>query len=167
MQSLPRDRPILLTTSDHALLSPRVVSHFCHEAQTSTCDAVAAVARHETVKAAYPETRRTAYRLKDAAYCSCNLFAFLTPRARKAADFWRRVESQRKKPLRVINAFGGIAVMRYLTGRLTLAEGLDRISSRLGFKAGAVVMPFPEAAIDVDSVSDWHLVDHIASSQGP
>jgi GTP:adenosylcobinamide-phosphate guanylyltransferase len=163
MESLPEDTPILLTTSDHALLSPRVVDYFCNAALESGCDVVAGVALHETVTAAYPETHRTAYRFKDGSYCSCNLFAFLTPRARQAPNFWRRVEQQRKNPLRVINELGWITVLRYLMGRLTFAEAVDRISQRLGFKAGLVTMPFPEAAIDVDSVSDWHFVEQIAA----
>ena len=163
MQSVPEETPVLLTTSDHALLSPQIVDHFCSEAQRTGCDVVAAVALHETVAAAYPETSRTAYRFKDGSYCSCNLFAFLTPRARTAPSFWRRVEQQRKNPLRVINALGWITVMRYLIGSLTLAGALDRISHRLGVRAGIVVMPFPEAAIDVDSVSDWHFVEQIAT----
>jgi len=166
IKSLPQKIPVLLTTSDHALLSPQVVDHFCSKAQASGCDIVAGVALHETVIAAYPETQRTAYRLRDAAYCSCNLFAFLTPRAHEAAHFWHRVEHQRKKPFRVINTFGWFAVMRYLMGRLTLSEALDRVSRRLGFKAGVVVIPFPEAAIDVDSVSDWHFVKRTAVEKG-
>ena len=166
MKSLPQEIPVLLTTADHALLSPRVVDHFCSEAQASGCDVVAGVALHETVTTAYPETHRTVYRLRDAAYCSCNLFAFLTPRAHEAAYFWHRVEHQRKKPLRVINTFGWVAVMRYLMGQLTLAEALDRISRRLGFKAGVVVIPFPESAIDVDSVSDWRFVKRIVAEKG-
>ena len=162
MQLVPEDIPILLTTSDHALLSPQIVDHFCSEAQRTGCDVVTAVARHETVAAAYPETKRTAYRFKDGAYCSCNLFAFLTPQARQAPYFWRRVEQQRKNPLRVINALGWIMVLRYLMGRLTLEDALGGISHRLGVSVGAVVMPFPEAAIDVDSVNDWHFVEQIA-----
>ena len=163
MQSVPEETPVLLTTSDHALLSPRVVDYFCDEAQRSGCDVVAALARHETVSAAYPETSRTAYRFKDGSYCSCNLFAFLTPRARTAPSFWRRVEQQRKNPLLVINALGWSTVMRYLIGSLTLADALDRISHRLGVRAGIVVMPFPEAAIDVDTKSDWQFVEQIAA----
>lgn len=163
MQSLPLEDPVLLTTSDHALLSSRVIDHFCSEAQSSGCDVVAALARHEDVSTAYPKTRRTAYRVGKTAYCSCNLFAFLTPRAREAANFWRRVENQRKSPLRVIHAFGWMSVLRYLTGRLTLDGALDRISRRLGFKAGVVVMPYPEAAIDVDSIRDWRYVEEIVA----
>ena len=165
LQTLPDEAPVLLTTADHALLSARIVDYFCSEAQASGCDVVAGVARHEAVTAAYPQTRRTATRLKDGAYCGCNLFAFLTPRARLAADFWRRVEKQRKNPLRVIRVLGWRAVSRYLIGRLSLDEALKRMSHRLGFKAGAVVLPFPEAAVDVDSVSDLKLVENIVSNR--
>lgn len=164
LQGLPAGAPVLLTTADHALLSPGIVDYFCSEALATGCDVVVGVARHETVMKAYPETRRTATRLEDGAYCGCNLFAFLTPRARQAACFWRQVESQRKKPLRIIRILGWQAILRYLLGRLSLAEALDRISDRLGFKAGAVVLPFPEAAVDVDSVGDWKLVEDIISS---
>jgi GTP:adenosylcobinamide-phosphate guanylyltransferase len=165
LQRLPDEVPVLLTTADHALLSPRMVDYFCSEASATGCDVVAGVARHELVTQAHPQTRRTATRLRDGAYCGCNLFAFLTPRARLAADFWRQVESQRKKPLRVIRILGWVAVFRYLMGRLSLNEALDRISRRLGFKAGAVIMPFAQAAIDVDSVKDWELVEKIVAEK--
>jgi GTP:adenosylcobinamide-phosphate guanylyltransferase len=165
MQHLPEKAAVLLTTSDHALLSPQVVDYFCSQALSSSCDVVAAVARHEEVTTAYPETHRTSYRFKEGAYCSCNLFAFLTPQARAAALFWRKVENQRKSPLRVIRVFGWIAVMRYLLGGITLAGAADRVSSRLGFKAGVVILPFPEAAIDVDSIRDWYFVRRIAGEK--
>jgi CMP-N-acetylneuraminic acid synthetase len=165
LQSLPDEVPVLLTTADHALLSAHIVDYFCSHAKSTDCDVVIGIARHEEVVKAYPQTRRTATRLADGAYCGCNLFAFLTPRARVAADFWRQVESQRKKPLRVMRVLGWEAVFRYLIGRLSLKEALDRISHRLGFKAGAVIMPFAEAAVDVDSASDLELVEQIVADK--
>jgi hypothetical protein len=105
--------------------------------------------------------------LRDGAYCSCNLFAFLTHRARAAAHFWRTVESHRKETLRVISASGWVAVLRYLLGQLSLDEGLKRISRRMGINVAAVVMPFAEAAVDVDTVSDWRLVEKILNDQRP
>ena len=165
LQSLPEQTPVLLTTADHAMLSARIVDYFCTNARGTGCDVVAGVARHEAVTKAYPRTQRTATRLQDGSYCGCNLFAFLTPRARRAADFWRQVETQRKKPLRVIRVLGVMAVLCYLLGKLSLADALERVSRRLGFKAGAVIIPFPEAAIDVDSVADWELVQEIVSNK--
>jgi len=163
IQTVPEETPVLLTTSDHALLSPWIVDYFCREAKNAGCDVVAAVAPYNTVAAAYPQTRRTAYRFKDGSYCSCNLFAFLTPLSRTVPSFWRRVEQQRKNPLKVISALGWITVLRYMLGRLTLTEAVAQISKYLGCRAGIVVMPFPEAAIDVDSVNDWHIVEQIAA----
>ena len=165
LKSLPEQNPVLLTTGDHALLNAQIVDYFCESARTSGCDVVVGLARHERVTEAYPQTKRTATRLQDGSYCGCNLFAFLTPRARRAAEFWRQVETQRKKPLRVIRVIGVIAVLRYLLGRLSLAEALDRMSQRLGFRAGAVILPFAEAAIDVDSTEDWRLVDEILAKR--
>jgi len=56
-------------------------------------------------------------------------------------------------------------VMRYLSGGITLAGAMDRVSRRLGFKAGAVILPFPEAAIDVDTVRDLNTVRRIAGKK--
>jgi GTP:adenosylcobinamide-phosphate guanylyltransferase len=161
LQSLPKDRPVLVTTADHALLNAQIVDYFCSHARTTGRDIIIGLARHELLAAAYPGTRRTVTRLRDGAYCSCNLFAFLTPRARTAADFWRNVEDRRKKPWRMISTVGWMAVLRYLLGRLSLDEGLARISRQMGLIAGAIIMPFPEAAIDVDSIDDLRLVQDI------
>lgn len=165
MKSLSQDSAILLTTSDHALLTPQIVDFFCNKAQESGCDVVVALTSHETVMAAYPETSRTAYRFKDGAFCSCNLFAFLTPQARTVPSFWRRVEQQRKKPLRVISLLGWSTVLLYMLRSLTLSDAVKRISKRLGCRVGIVVMPYPEAAIDVDSVEDLYLVQKLAEKK--
>ena len=165
LESLPDDIPVLVTTADHALLSDRMADYFCSEARSSGCDLVVGLASYQAIKEAYPHTERTAIHLRDDAYCSCNLFAFLTPQSRDVAHFWRRVESQRKKTLRVISAFGWLAVLSYLLRRPSLEEGLNRVSRRLGLRAGAVVMPFPEAAVDVDTVSDWELVESIVANE--
>ena len=165
MQSVPRQGSILLTTADHALLNSDIVDYFCERARETGCDLVLALAPRALVAAAYPERKNTVLKLRERRYCNCNLFAFMTPQARSAADWWRRVEDQRKKPLRVVGALGWIAVARYLLGRLTFDEGLERLSKSLGVRVGAVVMPFPEAAIDVDTVTDWDSVQAILTAK--
>lgn len=165
MATVPKNIPVLLTTSDHALLTPQMVEYFCREAARSSCDVIAAVARRETVMAAYSETSRTAYRFQDGAYCSCNLFAFMTPGSRTVPSFWRRVEQQRKNPFKVVRILGWNTVLRYVMGRLTLKQAMVRLSQRVGCRASIVVMPFPEAAIDVDTASDLRFVQNIASGK--
>ena len=45
-------------------------------------------------------------KFKDGAYCGCNLFGFLNPRAHRAAQFWRQIEQERKKPLKMMRILG-------------------------------------------------------------
>jgi len=162
LRTLPEQVPVLLTTADHALLSAGIVDYFCAQASHSGCDAVVALALYEQVAAAYPGIRRTVLKFQDNRYCSCNLFAFLTPRGRTVADFWRQVEQQRKRPVRMLRILGWTTVLRYLLGRLSLNEALARLSRRLGLRLGFVLLPFPEAAVDVDSVDDWMFVRRLA-----
>lgn len=165
LELLPSDVPVLVTTADHALLTAQMADHFCRQARQTGHDVVAAVARREVVSATYPGTRRTVTRLRDGGFCGCNLFAFQSPRARVAADFWRRVEQRRKTPVLLVRAVGWGAVVRYLLGRLTLDQALGRLSRRTGIGFGVVEMPFPEAAVDVDSVEDLRLVESIVAGR--
>lgn len=165
LSALPATEPTLITTADHALLSAAMVDYFLEQALSGDCDLAVAVATRDTILSAYPDTRRTFIRLRDDAYSGCNLFAFLTQEARRAATFWRRVERQRKKPLRVVGAVGWMAILRYLMGSLTLEQALGGLSRRMGLKVGVIPMPFPDAAIDVDSVADRRLVETIIASR--
>jgi hypothetical protein len=49
---------------------------------------------------------------------------------------------------------------------LSREDALRLVSERMGLKVGAVVLPFPDAAVDVDSVSDWHFAEAIAARDG-
>lgn len=162
VKDIPPTAPVLLTTADHALLTPRIVDFFCGHARAANYDVIVGLAPRALVEQAFPGMRRTAYRLSDEAYCGCNLFAFLTPTGRNITTLWQKIEQQRKKPWRVIHLLGWFLVLRYLTGRLSLQQALDRLSRKTGLRVGAVILPFPEAAVDVDSPADLEAVRQYA-----
>ena len=166
MQSLPLEQPVLLVTADHALLSAQLIDYFCSEARSRNCDVAVGFAAYDLVASAYPDMKRTVMKFGDSRVCGCNLYAFLSARGRSAAAFWRQVEALRKKPIKLISALGWIPVFRYLLGRFTLREALSRLSRRLDLSIEAVMLPFPEAALDVDKVSDWELAQRIAGRKG-
>jgi len=166
LQTLPATTPVLLTTADHALLSSEVVDYFCAQASRAGHDLSVGLALYGEVMAANPGVRRTGLRFRDDTYCGCNLFAMIQPEARKVADFWRRVEQDRKRPWRVIRVLGWTSVLRFLLGRLSLDEALQRLSKRLRINIGYVLLPFPEAAVDVDTESDWRYVQRLAQPEG-
>jgi GTP:adenosylcobinamide-phosphate guanylyltransferase len=165
LQSVPDGLPILVTTADHALLTPQIVDFFCSEARRMECDVAVGLTSYEGVVSAFPETRRTAIKFNDGAYSGCNLFGFLNRRSHRAAKFWRQIEQNRKKPLRMMRILGSWTVVRYLLGRISLNEGLEQISGKLQMRARAVLLPFPEAAVDVDTADDWHFVQRLAKKQ--
>ena len=166
LAALPEHEPVLLTTGDHALLRPDMVRHFIDRAGASGADVAVALAPHGLVREAYPHTRRTVLKFSDGHFCGCNLFAFLTPRGRGMARLWRQVEAQRKRPIRVIGLVGWAAMALYALRLLSLAGAVQRISRQTGIATGVVIMPFAEAAIDVDSVADLDLVRAIVARTG-
>lgn len=164
MQRLSANAPVLVTTADHPLLRADIVDHFVREAVGGGADVAVGVTHFAAIQEKFPDARKTVLRFREGGFCGCNLFAFLTPQSRCVADAWRRVEQQRKNPLRVISQLGWWSVLRYLLGRLPLDRALDDLSRRLRVRIRPVVLPFPEAAIDVDTIADQRLVEAITGS---
>jgi len=158
-------RPVLVTTADHALLTPEIVEHFAAEARESDADALVGVVARSVLKTAYPESPRTYVPLRGEAWSGANLFAFRTPRARRAAEFWVRAEQHRKKPWRLLGAVGPGAALRFALGRLDLDGACRQLSLACGCRVQALPLPFPEAAIDVDRAADVELATRILKTR--
>ena len=165
LQSLSDNTPVLVTTADHALLSTQIIDYFCTEALKAGCDVAVGLASYRKVISAFPETRRTALKFRDGSYCGCNLFGFLNPQSYRAAQFWRRIERERKNPLKMMRILGWRPVLRYLVGKMSLNDALGYLSKQMGLRAGAVMLPFPEAAVDVDTVEDWKFVQALIAKK--
>ena len=60
-----------------------------------------------------------------------------------------------------MRAFGWRPLLAYLLGRLTLDDAMARASSIIGARIAAVVVPYAEAAIDVDKPADLALAETI------
>jgi len=159
MQSLEPDIPVLLTTADHPLLTREIVDAFSRQSLADDVDVTVGLAPHALITEAYPGIKKTVFRFSDGDFCGCNLFAFLTPEGRQAASFWRKIEQQRKKPLVLIGLLGWWTVFRYRMGMLSLEEALGKLGKRLGLRVRAVILPYANAAIDVDSIADLALVN--------
>ena len=152
--------PLLVTTSDHALLQPQWVRRFLDDAPADA-DVCALLARRETVETDAPATQRTYLRLADGHWSGCNLFYLATPQALGAVRLWRRVEAERKKPWRMAAILGPGILVAFLAGRLTLAGAVARLGRLAGVRAAAVATPYGLAAVDVDKVADLELVRKI------
>jgi len=161
--------PLLVTTADHALLTPALLRSFIDSAATARAegpmDLAVAFTAYDGVMAAFPDGRRTGLKLADGRFCSCNLFLLYEPAALGVIAFWRRVEALRKQPVRMLRLIRPSLLLRYLTGRLTLASALRAVGDRAGARVGAVLLDEPRAAVDVDSIDDWRLVQRLIAGR--
>ncbi|SFQ15023.1 MobA-like NTP transferase domain-containing protein [Nitrosomonas cryotolerans] len=158
---LDKDTPVLLTTADHALLTPTTLEYFLNQSYAANADATVGLVKHEDMMTAFPGTKRTVTRLRDGGFCGCNLFTF-NPRGRELVTFWRQAEDMRKRPWRLILQILGLRmVLAYLLGSLTLKQALKAVSEKSRVNIQAVILPDPQAGIDVDSVKDLQFAEMI------
>jgi GTP:adenosylcobinamide-phosphate guanylyltransferase len=157
--------PFLITTADHALLTPAMVDYFCTQATANGADFSAGLATAEVILAAYPQSIRTFFRLGKDRVSGCNLFAVQNEKGLRILERWRYLESVRKKPWRLVAAFGPTALLRFALGSLSLKTAFKTISARLDMIVKPILMPFAEAAIDIDKPTDLELAEAILKNR--
>ncbi|MFC3051052.1 nucleotidyltransferase family protein [Kordiimonas pumila] len=153
--------PYLVTTADHALLTPAMVDEFCQKALWLKSDMAVGLVEKKYLDREHPQSKRTYLPFKGSKLSGANLFAFMGPTSFKAIRFWQSIEKERKKPWKLFSAFGWSNLAALICKRCTVDEAFERASNRLGVDARAIRLPFAEAAIDVDSRSDFLQVEKI------
>lgn len=145
--------PLVVTTSDHALLQAQWVRELLADAPAHI-DVGIMLARRDQIETAMPGTRRTYLSFADGGWSGCNLFLLQTGKAAAAIDTWRMVEADRKRPWRIAARLGPTTLLAVLLRRLTLAEGIARLGRRIGIEAALIPARDGLAAVDVDKEAD-------------
>ncbi|MEM8772573.1 MAG: nucleotidyltransferase family protein [Pseudomonadota bacterium] len=152
---------LFVTTCDHPLLSHHMISVFLEGANQANVPAAAACVTENAYNQAYPDTQRTFIRLKDFSFSGANMFYFQGKAALPLVEFWRKMEMNRKRPIKMAAEIGLLTGLSYLAGALTKDAALKRIARKTGVQAELIPVPFAEAAIDVDKPEDIALVKKI------
>ena len=156
--------PVLVTTADHALLTPEIVSHFLNEATVSGADISVGLATRQTITAELPATKRTYLKFSDVDVSGCNLFALNSDKGLAFVRFWQQADKNRKKPWKLIGAFGLWPLILWATGQLSLERAFKMASAKFGAEAKPILLPFARAAVDVDKPEDKDLVEELLSA---
>jgi GTP:adenosylcobinamide-phosphate guanylyltransferase len=151
--------PLLVTTADHALLSPSMIADFCGKAEGA--DLAIGLVEKRPLMARLPSTKRTWLGFRGGSYSGANMFAFGSPDAAKAIALWRSVEQDRKKGWRMIASLGPALFMGAVLRLRTLDQTLASIGKRLELDIRKVELADPLAAVDVDKPADHVLVSAI------
>ncbi|MES2754209.1 MAG: nucleotidyltransferase family protein [Pseudomonadota bacterium] len=149
--------PLVVTTADHALLRAEWVAALVAGTPPGT-DVAVMLAERARVEADAPASKRTWLKFADGQWSGCNLFYLATPQAARAIELWKLVEADRKRPWRIVARLGPGLLLRYVFGRLTLADAVATLGRKAGVAAAVVPAPHGLAAVDVDSVADLALV---------
>ncbi|CAM3082068.1 MobA-like NTP transferase domain-containing protein [Sphingomonas antarctica] len=157
------DGPLLVTTADHALLTPDMLDSFIAGARGS--DLAVGLVERRIFAPAFPDNRRTWLKFRGGAYSGANLFWIGSRAALPLIERWAAVEQQRKRGRALIGAFGPLLLIGVATRILTIDGALARLGRRYGATLRAVRLPQPEACIDVDKPADLVLAEAILAAR--
>lgn len=144
--------PILVTTADHPLLEPDLLSAFIMDA--GDADVAVGMVERAVLFERYPMNKRTWLKFADGYWSGANLFALQSVKCLPALELWSRAEQDRKTAWKLFLHFGPWLAVRALTRTIGLGDALRQAGKRLGLKARLVPLATPEAAIDVDKPDD-------------
>jgi GTP:adenosylcobinamide-phosphate guanylyltransferase len=157
--------PVLVTTGDHPLLTPQIIGFMLDAAEKNQADVSVGLATSDVISAKYPQTKRTYFNLGGTRVSGCNLFAITSANGLKMFERWQDLERSRKKPWKLVAAFGLLPIVWFALGMLTPKRAFGYMSKRLGLTVQPVFLPFAEAAIDVDKPTDHALVEQILKAR--
>lgn len=155
--------PLLVTTADHALLTPEMIGQFT--AAATGCDLAIGVVARTAMLRRFPDAQRTWIRVGGEGYSGANLFALNSAKAALGVERWRAIEQDRKKGWRVLLQLGLPLFLGAVLRVRDLDQTMAALGRRLGLAARAVVMSDPLAAIDVDKPADHILVSAILAGE--
>lgn len=157
------DAPMLVTTADHVLLTPKMIADFLQGVGDQ--DVAVAMVERATLRARYPQSRRTWLKFRAGQWSGANMFMLRGRRAMPLLEFWSGIERDRKKGLKIIAAFGPLLLLGAVLRLLTIHQAIARAGRRFGVKVRVVAMPEGEACIDADKPADIQLIETILAAR--
>jgi GTP:adenosylcobinamide-phosphate guanylyltransferase len=143
--------PLLITTADNALHTGEIVTHFIDRSLAEGGDISVGVTSEATVRERFPDDKIGFFRFRDGGFSFCNLFMLRTDEALRMAEVFRSGGQFRKRPWRILGAFGVMNLLLYRFRLTTMSACIARIGRNFGLSATAIEVPWAHAPIDVDN----------------
>lgn len=154
-EAMPEATQVLLATCDMPLLSPAAVTEFAGEVLGSPdMDVVYAMVDIRLVQKAYPETHRTAVRLREGSYTAAGLSAVSRHFIDNCGSTLMEAFAARKSKLAMARLLGWDFLARLAFGGLSVDDIVRRSEELLKCRCRAVHLPHPECGFDVDTLRD-------------
>lgn len=154
----------LVATVDIPLVTTAMVDDFLSRCTAPEIDFYYAVVRKEASEAKFPGVRRTYVRLREGTLTGGNLFLVRPEVVETALARGEAIYNLRKNPWGLVRLIGFRFALKFLLGRLPLAEAEKKFSNLLGLRGITVTSPYPEVGVDIDKPSDYLLAQRILCS---
>ncbi len=151
---------VLIVTGDIPLITGQMVDDFVQSAPPDADLAYPVISKTATLTR-FPDTKRTYVRLREMTVTGGNMVVANPEILAQVEERAKVLISHRKSPLLLARDVGIMLLFRLLTGRLSLREAERRVSQVFGIQGRVIVCPHPEVGVDVDKVSDWHMVEAV------
>ncbi len=151
LRVLGSETPVLVVASDIPLLTPEAVEEFLAACRAAPADFHYAIVPQDAVERAFPGAQKTYVTVADGTFTGGSVMLVRPQVIERVRPLVERLIAARKKPWLLAQAFGWAVVLKFASGRLSIAEMMKRVADLAGIAARAVILPRPEVALDVDA----------------
>lgn len=148
---------VLIMPTDIPFITVEALEDFLKRCETSDDDFYYPVTRKEINEKKFPGVKRTYVRLQEGTVTGGNLFLIRSAVIEKSLEMGLKLVERRKNPLAMARLFGFSLVLKYISGRLSIAMVEKRFYKILGIKGKGIISPYAEIGVDVDKPSDLEL----------
>ncbi|MGO0121655.1 NTP transferase domain-containing protein [Desulfothermobacter acidiphilus] len=157
---------VLLVTGDLPLLTSSAVEAFL-ELCRDEAELYYPIIPRSLLESRYPGIKRTYVRLREGVFTGGNVGLSKPAALARCLPQAEQLVHYRKSPLRLARLLGVGLLLRFITGRLGLAEAERKGSELLGVRGRAVIAMIPEIGVDVDKPEDLELVRRVIGQSRP
>lgn len=149
---------VLIVSSDIPALRSEHVDWLIETSMQTHDDIYYGVCPRDVMETRFPNSRRTYTKLKDMQICGADINVSHVRMATEHLDMWEQLIGNRKSPLRQAATIGFGTLFMLLTGNLTLADAVERITKRIGITGRPIVWEHAEPCMDVDKPHQLELL---------
>jgi len=154
----PQGKYALFVSSDIPGITSEMVDWVVNTAMQTQDDVYYNLIERKVMETRYPNSKRTYTRLKDVEVCGGDMNVIRIMTGKEKDVLWNRLIASRKNPIKQASLFGWGTLFLVLTRQITLKQGTERLSKRLGLRGRTILCPHAEIGMDVDKPFQLELI---------
>lgn len=161
LEQVPDSKKALVLSSDIPFITAEALDGFIKLCEEMPAQVHYALIPKSVNEARFPGVQRTYINMADAVVTGGNAFMVEPSVVRGNYDVIKHALGARKKPFVLLSMLGLPFIVKYLIGRLTIADVERKAKTWLDIVGRGVVVPYAEIGVDVDKPSDYELACRI------